>query len=68
MIIIFYSPLVVFFCDVTMYIYAIELHLSHILDECESKLLNAALAAISHHTMSTSQPKKDSNFALWPGP
>jgi len=46
----------------------IELHLSHILDECEFKFLNAALAAISHHTMSTSQPKKDNNFAFWPGP
>jgi len=46
----------------------IELHLSHIIDECESKFLNAALAAINHHTMSTSQPKKDSNFAFSPDP
>jgi len=46
----------------------IELHVSHILDECGSKFVNAALAAISHHMMSTSQSKKDSDFAFWPGP
>jgi len=59
MMLIFYRTPAVFFCDAAMYIYddstALEPHSLSFLMRLGSY----------HNTMSTSRPKKDSNFAFW---
>jgi len=62
MMLIFYSTPAMFFVMRRCIFMTFQMHMNHTVFEC--RLGICRLAATGHHTMSTSRPKEDSNFAF----